>query len=954
MTAEALPRVRFQDDKTLELVKLMEAKTQTPTVSESTIIERVARIVSNMRASKPDYASLAAELEPAIPFDVFGVVLLRHDRLAMRVTLCQRAGVRWAAEYHQHPFADSMLEQLILHPAIKVENYPDGLDGPHASCGDSLSGSHQLRSTCIAPLIVGDHVLGSLELGSMSTYAYDDETLLRLIEAVVRVVAAAIEGAQVGGSAEILDRQRQALKDVSSALTSKTDLPAILSQIVEGVAHSLHVSSAIVMLNQRTGNLRLAAQAGMEPETLRKIVENIITGSEKAIIPYTLRRRQPCFSNDIGADERFPLSCDFATQLGIHSIFSYPLIAGATVYGALLLCSPEPGGFTPLKADILSLFASQATIAIHNGLLIESAHQRASFQKAIEQLEDAQMHNLDDHELLSQVYAQSRQTFGVSLSSLLQFISEHLLTLSERNLHDTLYSVQQETLPFVEALETSQGAETYSDAFLSSKEQANVDAFTFHEESVTFLTQTAETALARAREFSELSNALSQLKQTPAHSKDALFAVDLSGHCIYMNPAAEVFCGMHVSTTTGIPVEKAFVEVYRHIRNIDEAHAYFQSFKHGMACTHELRCVLALEPLQANDTGEQPLSALSTVSTASPFIDFHAFSTATRNTRKSLLPDSVPTDSYYQFVAFPLFDRHGKLIANGLQIHDVTEQVRDEKNKAALLSSVSHELRTPLTTIKAAVTGLLQDDIEWDKETLRELLEDINVETDHLAVLVNAIVEMSRIEMGVLVLDKTWCDIVEILDGALTRLARERGNHTIRLDIAPDLPLIYADHVQIERVFTHLLENAVHYSPASSEILISLDTLHGHDASAHQQYLRIKVFDHGVGVLPGERERVFKSFYGGSSHGLGLGLAICKGIIEAHQGKIGVDEPPDDMGCCFTFSIPIFPRAGTTSLYDNKSAISNRSAAFSAPTVPREQAVPAAVSSHLQTPEGQL
>lgn len=930
----------------------MEAKTKTHTVSESTIIERVARIVSNMRASKPDYTSLAAELQPAIPFDSFGVVLLRHDRLAVRVTLCQQVDGRWKDTYHQHPFEDSMLEQLVQHPTIKVANYLDGLDGLPTTCGDALSGSHQLRSTCIAPLIVGDHVLGSLELGSMSAYAYEDEALLRLIEAVVRVVAAAIERAQVGGSAEILDRQRQALKVVSSALTSKTDLSAILRQIVEGVAHSLNVSSAIVMFNQRTGSLRLGAQAGMETETLQKIVENIKIGSEKAIIPYTLRRRQPCFSNDIGTDERFPLSRAFATQLGIRSIFSYPLITGATVYGALLLCSPEPGGFTPLKADILSLFASQATIAIHNGLLIESAHQRASFQKAIEQLEYAQTHNLDDHELLARVYAQSRQAFGVSLSSLLQFISEHLLTLSERNLHDTLYSVEQETLPFVGELKYTQNAAAQADAFLPPKNLVNVDAFAFQEENQAFLTQTAEVALVRAREFSELSHALSQLKQKPGHYKDALFAIDLSGLCIYMNPAAEVFCDMHVSITTGIPVDKVFAEVFPHIRNIDETLAYFQGFQQGTAFAHELRCVLALEPLHKPDISEHTISP----PTASTLTDFKTHSTVKRRSHKSLLPDSIPTDSYYQFFAFPLFDRHGKLIANGLQIHDVTEQARNEKNKAALLSSVSHELRTPLTTIKAAVTGLLQSDIEWDEETRLELLADINAETDHLSVLVNAIVEMSRIEMGVLVLDKTWCDIVEIVDGALTRLAREHGEHAIRLDILPDLPLIYVDHVQIERVFSHLLENALHYSPAGAEILISLDTVNEHNEPAlqHQQYLRAKIFDHGTGVLPGEKERVFKSFYGGSSNGLGLGLAICKGIIEAHQGKIGVQQPPDNLGCCFTFTLPVFPHVGTSSLYDNPSILSNRQTAMKADFVKtRERSVPVAVPCPLQNSEGQ-
>src|SRR5437764_456052 len=134
----------------------MDAKTHTPTLKESTIVERVARIVSNVRGTKPDYTHLAAELEPAIAFDVFGVVLLRHDRQAVRVTVCQKENGSWQAQFHQHPLEGSMVEQMLRSPVTMVENYPGGVDGPPARCGDALSGSYQLRATLIAPLMVGD------------------------------------------------------------------------------------------------------------------------------------------------------------------------------------------------------------------------------------------------------------------------------------------------------------------------------------------------------------------------------------------------------------------------------------------------------------------------------------------------------------------------------------------------------------------------------------------------------------------------------------------------------------------------------------------------------------------------------------------------------------------------------------------------------------------------------
>src|SRR5579864_6263390 len=138
------------------------------TVDESAIFERIARIVSSVRGAKSDYTRLAAELEQAVPFDVFGVVLLQHDHQAVRVTVCEREAGSWTAVYHRHPFAGSKMEQMWDGRALVVKDYPDGLDGPPAECGDALSGFHQLHSTLIVPLMVGDHVLGMLELVVLS------------------------------------------------------------------------------------------------------------------------------------------------------------------------------------------------------------------------------------------------------------------------------------------------------------------------------------------------------------------------------------------------------------------------------------------------------------------------------------------------------------------------------------------------------------------------------------------------------------------------------------------------------------------------------------------------------------------------------------------------------------------------------------------------------------------
>lgn len=906
----------------------METRAYSSTLEKSTLIERVARIVSSVRGTKPDYTQLAAELEQAIPFDIFGVVLLRHDRQAVRVTVCHRGDTgAWIAGRHQHPREDSKLAQVLHAPMVVVKNYPDGLDGPPVESGDALSGYHQLHSTIIAPLMIEDQVLGALELGSVVLDTYSDETLQRLVRAVARVLASAIEGAQQVGSAAIQDRQRQALKDVTTALTSKTDLPTILNQVVVGIAQSLNVASMIVMLDHRDGKLRLEAQSGLDEQIVKRAFEGNMALTDDDIIGQTLLRRQPYVSQDITNDERFPGST-FFSQLGLRSIFSYPLVTGTTVYGALLLCASDTSGFTPLKADILSLFANQATVAIHNGLLLESVHQRSRFQEAIELLEQAHKRHasgslssetdsneteqelLAEFELLKQVREETQSTFGVSFSSLLRFITENLLTRSERDL-EAMFSPNQRK----RSLDAAEAEPVSMDA---ARGRSITQRPAPLEETATLLTQTAEAALVRAGMLGELSRLLVQLQQTTSSLKDAWFIVDLQGICAYMNPAAEVLCGRRMEELssayahqlltsapmqgeqTSATIEDLFTELMPRMRNAEEVRLYLRDFTQGSIYRQELRFILAEEPV-----------------------------TQSQQEQHSSRTESVPADYHYHLTRYPLYNQSGQLEANALQVQDITEQVRDEKNRSALLSSVSHDLRTPLTTIKAAVTGLLQDDVAWDEQDRREMLEDIDSETDHLTVLVNAIVELSRIEMGALILEKEWCDIVEVLYGALARLQRIIAGRPIRTHFQPHLPLIYVDHAQLERVFYNLIENAARNSPEGTEIIIMIDTVTLQGGAP--ELLRVQIIDYGEGIPEHERERIFKSFHSLRPYGNGLGLAICSGIIDAHQGRIWVETAPD-AGSCFIFTLPTHPHTvvhagvGTSPVHDKGSASSQKQA----------------------------
>jgi signal transduction histidine kinase/GAF domain-containing protein len=882
----------------------MEAKTQPPVGKESTIVERVARIVSSVRGSRPDYTFLAAELEPAIPFDVFGVVLLRHDQQGVRVTVCERTPDGWSARYHQHPFQDSQAQQLKESPATIIRNFPTGLDGLPAQCGDALSGCHDVRSTFIAPLMAETRFLGTLELGSRTMGTYDDPALQRLIHAVVQVLANAIDGAQVGGSVAIQDRQRKALQNVTNALTAQVDLASVLEQIVAGIAQSLNVASAIVVFDQRTGAMRLETQCGLDEAKLRTIIEKTEAANSRSILSAARARRQSCTSDDIGTDSRFPASRAFANELGLRSVCSYPLITGARVYGALLLCSTEAGGFTPLKTDILSLFASQATIAIHNRMLTESVRQRSRFHKALEQLQ--QIHAADDAQaLFLRLQEETKRSFGVSLSSLLYFMSEHLLTRDERELQALFHPAPAEYPPLADTAGWPQEAMSgfSADALFLSIANGH-DPFTAHASADAFLAQSAEDERERVQLLAELSRFLVQLKQTPGHGNDAVVVTDLHGLCIFLNSGAEILCGKQRNAASGRPLSDVLARLLPRIRNRDEIRQYLQEFQQEQFFRQEVRCVLAEKPVRQSQEADQQKEAIDRV--------LSLMGNKTSGQKAARRTDQTASDQYFQLSRYPLVNAQETPAAFVLQIHDVTEQVRDEKNRSALLSTVSHELRTPLTTIKIAVTGLLQQDMERDETTLRELLEDVNAEADRLSMLVNSLVEMSRIEMGALILEKSWCDVVEILDGAFMRQECVTTEHSVITHLQDDLPLIFADHAQLEKVFLHLIENAAQRSPAGGEIEIAIEAYT--DAASLASFTRVSISDQGPPILPDEQDRLFKTFYGRNGHGLGLSLAICRGIIEAHHGKISVEESLQSRKTVFTFVIPVHAQDTTSSV----------------------------------------
>jgi two-component system sensor histidine kinase KdpD len=249
-----------------------------------------------------------------------------------------------------------------------------------------------------------------------------------------------------------------------------------------------------------------------------------------------------------------------------------------------------------------------------------------------------------------------------------------------------------------------------------------------------------------------------------------------------------------------------------------------------------------------------------------------------------------------------LFANHIALAIEREQLRDQALQTRlaEEMGRLAktLVSAVSHDLRAPLSRIKASSSTLADTELEIEPEKTRRLARLIDVQADRLADLVQNLLDMSRIQAGVLQPRRSVAPLGELVASVVSDLTSDQRARRICVDIPADLPPIDADLVLTSRVLTNLLENAVRYSPKDTPIMVCavLDT---------PQRIEVSVADHGPGVSPKRRSEIFELFARRDSDtGTGLGLTIAKTFIEAHGQRIWVDGTSQG-GAVFRFTLPI-------------------------------------------------
>ena len=235
----------------------------------------------------------------------------------------------------------------------------------------------------------------------------------------------------------------------------------------------------------------------------------------------------------------------------------------------------------------------------------------------------------------------------------------------------------------------------------------------------------------------------------------------------------------------------------------------------------------------------------------------------------------------------------------------LAKEAHEERLKAeaqivrnTFLSSVSHDLRTPLAVVAGAASTLLEKDADLTTPARLELLRTIHEETERLERIIRNVLNLTRLESGAIMVRKEWQPLEEIIGVILNRFAPRLQERSLALNIPPDMPLIPFDTLLMEQVLANLLENALRHTPPGTPIEIA--------AEAQQGEVMIAIADRGPGIPVHEEEAIFSKFTRGTRTrmGAGIGLSICRTIVEAHGGRIWVENRPDG-GAVFKFVIPI-------------------------------------------------
>ncbi|NLE75917.1 MAG: GAF domain-containing protein [Chloroflexi bacterium] len=612
----------------------------------------------------------------------------------------------------------------------------------------------------------------------------------------------------------------------------------------------------------------------------------------EGVAGWVVSHGQAVLINDCAADPRYVRRGTAPSA----SIMSVPLMVEGQAIGALNATSAAKGAFTSDNLALLGSFADQAAVAVKNARLYRRLAQEK--QRTEENLQQIMALNDVARALVS----------TLQLETTLRLIVERLMSLVEVKACAVALLEEDDGAPvLVGRVGRGVPPETVREMRLASADDpALAQALTSRQPQL--VEDLTKSRVPFQRQLAERWGMQSYMV-TPLVARDRVIGV------LYLADRAPRFGAARpqlmdsFSYLAATAIENA--QLYRDVwERRNELEAVLQGIGDGVVVTDARHRVELINPVARHifDLEEAP-QASAGVSAAAVEPQLHALLQEALGQKDALVreigrPGSREGDErIYQALAAPRVDADGLARGAVTVLRDITAQKELERMKSNFLSVVSHELKTPLHSIKGFVDIILMGKTGPLSETQRDFLQTVRQQTGQLQNLINDLLEFSRLEAGQVRLRLEEVSLAELSLAVAEKLEplANQGDVTLRNEIPPTLSMVRGDAMRLEQVLTNLVDNAIKFTPKGGQV-----RLEGRDLG---QEVQVWVHDTGIGIPPEEGERVFDRFYqvdGGSTRsyrGTGLGLTICKHIVERHQGRIWV-EPRTGPGATFTFVLP--------------------------------------------------
>ncbi len=738
------------------------------------------------------------------------------------------------------------------------------------------------ESMIAAPINFEGRVIGVITLSRLGLNQFTEDEL-RLLDIFANEAAIEFENVRLYQETQKKSRELLAFfHRVGDALATGLDPNQTLQIIVDLAAEMVRAKAcAILLVDESSGELVFRAWKGLpfsvdrmdRTPAGRGMSWQVVKEGAPKLIPDITTVERPSWMHEAGVE-------DLRSYLGV------PLTLQGKVIGVLSVFASRVGQFTPADVELLSSFAHQAAIAIRNAQLFTSLQERVQDLAGLAEISQsvATLTNLDDtYRELTKSIAQLLQAEGSVLllageggelipqHPAFGFTPEELSGIRLR-IRETGGLLPEPLCPIRsvdgESVLCSGAWKKHPSLMAPMRAQDRLIGAVlvggrqedFNENDVrllTILSANAAVIVQNAILYQSVNRERDELDAIISNTSDAIIIVDTENRVARINAAAEALIGWRSDEVVGGRCEEVLVS----------------------HCASPRSTSKASSSLQEVIERRQPVPYFESVVV----------------TRDGTERDVAASYSFVRSAARG--EGLGVVIAR-----DISKLREVERMKSEFVSMVSHELRTPLGLIKGYASTLLNPQLTLDQSTVQRFLMGIDGAADRLARLIENLLSVSRIESGLLRLSTQQVDLTHLISVAVSTVRATAKGREIILELPKRQVKVEGDRVQLELVLDNLLGNAIKYSPIGRPIRVRLDV--------RASSVEVRVADQGIGIAAHHLPKVFDKFYrveGGYSKrtpGSGLGLFICRNIIEAHGGRIWAESTLGE-GSTFAFELPI-------------------------------------------------